>query len=112
MKRGLSANDNFSANIPKTVSINFVGDLAGYSPNTIRRYAAQGVIPGAFQMDEGFAWKFDRTTVVKWWEKKRRLEQWHPSIKGARSIGAKSKEKAIPTQKPWERLLKERLTRG
>ena len=106
MRRLQSANDN---DAPKTVSINYVADLTGYSPHTIRRYAAQGVIPGAFQMDEGFAWKFDRATVVKWWEKKRRLEQWQ-FIKGAKSTEGSSKEKANVTEVRWKQLLKEKLT--
>ena len=69
----------------RTVSIKYVADLTGYSANTLRRCAAQGVIPGSFQIAEGFARKFDQITVDDCWEKKRRLEQWHPSIKEAKN---------------------------
>jgi hypothetical protein len=48
---------------------NEVSRLTGISPKTIRKYAALGYIPGAFQpAGKCSGWRFKRKALEAWWQ--------------------------------------------
>ena len=43
--------------------------LIGVSSRTMRRYAAEGAVPGAFRVLVGSHWRFRRRELEAWWAK-------------------------------------------
>jgi excisionase family DNA binding protein len=46
--------------------------LFGVSYRTMRRYAAEGAVPGAFRVRAGSHWRFRRRDLEAWWAKLQR----------------------------------------
>jgi hypothetical protein len=54
-----------------------VSRLTGMSPKTIRKYAALGYIPGAFQpAGKCSGWRFKRKELEAWWQSMGNSNRW------------------------------------
>jgi excisionase family DNA binding protein len=53
----------------RSVSLVEAAGLIGVSSRTMRRYAAEGAVPGAFRLRPGSPWRFRRRDLEAWWAK-------------------------------------------
>ena len=53
----------------RTISLVEAAGLIGVSSRTMRRYAAESAVPGAFRVRPGSHWRFRRRELEAWWAK-------------------------------------------
>ena len=53
----------------RSISLAEAAGLIGVSSRTMRRYAAEGAVPGAFRHRPGSHWRFRRRELETWWAK-------------------------------------------
>ena len=53
----------------RSVSLVEAAGLIGVSSRTMRRYAAEGAVPGAFRVRPGGHWRIRRRELEAWWAK-------------------------------------------
>jgi excisionase family DNA binding protein len=53
----------------RPISLVEAAGLIGVSSRTMRRYAAEGAVPGAFRVRAGSHWRFRRRELEAWWAK-------------------------------------------
>ena len=56
--------------------------LIGVSSRTMRRYAAEGAVPGAFRHRPGSHWRFRRRELEGWWAKLKGAAVCHRRLRG------------------------------
>jgi excisionase family DNA binding protein len=57
----------FPLHLSDSVTLAQVAERTGIHPETLRKKAKAGLIPGAFQLGAGDGWRFKRKLIETWW---------------------------------------------